>query len=89
MIGLDDFESLLNDNYIIITSIDMWHLNMIVHLPHYVIVNSFDENSFYIIDPKYGKEIKFSKDKFLKSIDDLKYRLGYSPIIFAIKKETV
>lgn len=87
LIGLNDYTELIEQGYVIITLIDIWHLDMIVHDVHYVVINGFEQDSIYLTDPKYNREIKISKDKFKKSIDDLKYLLGYSPIIFAIKKK--
>ena len=86
ILGIRDFESLLEDGYAIITLIDMWYLDMIVHDVHYVIVNGFDDNSIYLLDPKYGYKLKFSKERFLNSFETLKEKFGYSPLIFAIKK---
>jgi len=87
LVGNHDFTKLLDEGYLIITLIDLWSIDMIIHYPHYVIVENFEDDSFMIADPKYCKKIKFSRRRFEKSLEELKYRLGYSPLIFAIKKD--
>jgi len=84
--GVEDYIDLMKQGYIIITLIDLWYLDMIIHFPHYVIVNGFNENSIYIVDPKYCREIKISKEKFNKILHSIQNRLNYSQVIFAIKK---
>ena len=59
---------------------------MIIHYPHYVIIHGIDEHNLFLVDPKYGKEIRFSKEVFQRSLQQIKSRLGYSPLIFAVKK---
>ena len=86
LIGLHDYESLLKKGYILITLIDLWFIDMIIHYPHYVIVHGIDKHSLFLVDPKYGKEIRFSKEAFQRNLQQLKSRLGYSLVIFAIKK---
>jgi len=85
LIGVDDYESLLKEGYILITLIDLWNIDMIINIAHYVIVSGFDETSLYIIDPKYGKEIRISKPRFQQMLGNLKQDIKYSPLVFAIK----
>ncbi len=86
LIDVGDFIRLIKKGYLIITSIDLWYIDMIVNFAHFVIVNGYEKDCLSIIDPKYGKQIKFSTKRFQDSLDSLKYRLKHSPVIFAIKK---
>ena len=86
LIGINDYEKFIEEGYVIITLIDLWYLDMIIHYPHYVVIDGCDENSIFLLDPKYGNEIKFSKYRFQQALDSIKYHLKYSPVLFAIKK---
>ena len=86
LIGIEDYKKLINDGYLIISVIDLWHIDMIIHFAHYVIINGFTDNHISIIDPKYGREIMFSNRRFQDTLDNIKYRLKHSPLLFAIKK---
>jgi hypothetical protein len=86
LLGVSDYETFLSEGYLIITLIDLWYLDMIIHYPHYVIIDSYDQNNFYVIDPKYGMRVKFSKHRFQETLDSVKNRLGYSSLIFAVRK---
>ena len=88
LISTKDIENLLNDGYLIITLLDLWDIDMTIHFPHYVIINGIDKTNIFILDPKYKKEIKCSKNRFESMIENLKYKLEYSPILFAIKKSS-
>lgn len=87
LIGIEDYVKLLQENYLIITLTDLWYFDMVLHFPHYVIVHSYNEESLFISDPKYGNKIKFSNFQFEQNLKSLKERMGYSPLIFAIKKK--
>jgi len=76
LFGVSDYGTFLDEGYLIITLIDLWHLDMIIHYPHYVVIDSHDQNNFYIIDPKYGMNIKFSKHRFQQTLDSVKNRLS-------------
>jgi len=76
LIGANDYETLLREEYVLITLVDLWSIDMIIHTVHYIIVNGFDENNFYIIDPKYKMEIKVAKERFIGNIILLKKLLG-------------
>lgn len=85
LIGIKDFENLLEEGYILITLIDRWQIDMYIHMVHYVVVHGFDENHLYITDPKYGRELKIAKERFKDALVGLKVNIGYSPLIFAIR----
>ncbi len=85
IIGVETYEKLLSQGYLLITLSDLWEFTMICHFSHYVLVNGFDYHSLYVVDPKQGIEIQYPQDRFARMLHDIKTRMGYSPIIFAIK----
>jgi len=62
------------DNHII----DGW-----THLPHYMMVTGSTEKFYKVFDPWKGGVQKYSKDKLISSIDSLRDRVGFCPIIIA------
>lgn len=85
LIGISDFEKALDSGYVIVTVLDRWDLDMYLHFPHYVIVETHDAGSLGVVDPQKGR-IRIAKDRFLLMLENVKEKLGYSPIIFAFKK---
>ncbi len=85
IIGVGTYEKLLSQDYLLITLSDLWEFTMICHFSHYVLINGFDYHSLYVVDPKQGVEIQYPQDRFARMLHDVKTKMGYSPIIFAIK----
>lgn len=86
IVGVNDFESALKENKILITLVDLWDITMYTHFPHFVILNGFDSHDFYMIDPWMGEQIKIPKDRFMNFVKNIKSGLGMSPMIYMIKK---
>jgi hypothetical protein len=78
-------DTLLKSGNVLVVMLDKWYLDMSVHTPHYVFIKDADKDSYYINDPWLGEEMRISKSRLTEAVFEMKTRLNFSPVVYAVK----
>lgn len=63
----------------IILYLDSYHLDKVLHAPHFVVLKSLNDKHAVILDPWYGNQRKIPIKNIIRSIQSLRNNLKLSP----------
>lgn len=68
----------------VIVYVDKYYTNDVYHAPHFVVLESMDEEKAVIMDPWDGKRKTYSSDKFFRAISSLRNKLKICPKVIEV-----
>ena len=83
-IGIKLIKKMLKTGSIIV-HLDNYYLQKVVHAPHFVLAEKFNDSTIEIADPYDGQRKKISGKILNKAIINLRNHLKYSPVLIRVR----